>query len=105
MEQLAITDALTGLLQFPAVLSRQIKLEIQRFKRYSRALSLLILDIDFFQKLQRHLGTHLEGDKVLMGIGRVISSCMRSMDYCLPVRGRRICHYSPGNRPETKPAW
>ena len=78
MEQLAITDALTGLYNSRQFF-RQIKLEIQRFKRYSRALSLLILDIDFFKNYNDTWG-HLEGDKVLMGIGRVISSCMRSMD-------------------------
>ncbi|WP_022668473.1 GGDEF domain-containing response regulator [Desulfospira joergensenii] len=78
MEQLAITDALTGL-HNSRQFFRQIKLEIQRFNRYSRALSLLILDIDFFKNYNDTWG-HLEGDKVLMGIGRVISSCMRSMD-------------------------
>ena len=78
MEQLAITDALTGLYNSRQFFS-QIKLEIQRFKRYSRALSLLILDIDFFKNYNDTWG-HLEGDKVLMGIGRIIDSCMRSMD-------------------------
>lgn len=78
MEQLAITDALTGLYNSRQFF-RQIKMEIQRFKRYSRALSLLILDIDFFKNYNDTWG-HLEGDKVLMGIGKIISSCMRSMD-------------------------
>ncbi len=78
MEKLAITDALTGLYNSRQFF-HQIKQEIKRYDRYSRSLSLLILDIDFFKKYNDTWG-HLEGDKVLMGIGRIIRSCMRSMD-------------------------
>ncbi|WP_020586326.1 GGDEF domain-containing response regulator [Desulfobacter curvatus] len=78
MKQLAITDGLTGLFN-----SRQffheIKQEVERFQRYSRNLSLLMLDIDFFKKYNDTWG-HLEGDKVLMSMGMIISSCLRSMD-------------------------
>lgn len=78
LEKLAITDALTGLYNSRHFFA-QLKTEIKRYDRYSRALSLLFLDIDFFKKYNDTWG-HLEGDKVLMGIGQVISSCMRSMD-------------------------
>lgn len=78
LEQLAITDALTGLYNSRQFF-RQIKMEIKRNDRYARALSLLILDIDFFKDYNDTWG-HLEGDKVLMRIGKVINSCMRSMD-------------------------
>ncbi|NOX33235.1 MAG: diguanylate cyclase [Deltaproteobacteria bacterium] len=78
LEKLAITDALTGLYNSRHFFS-QIKTEIKRYNRYSRALSLLILDIDFFKKYNDTWG-HLEGDKVLMQIGKTINSCMRSMD-------------------------
>ena len=78
MKQLAITDALTGLYNSRKFF-HQIKQEIDRYNRYSRALSLLILDIDFFKRYNDTWG-HLEGDEVLMRIGHVISECMRSMD-------------------------
>jgi len=78
MEALAITDGLTGLYNSRHFF-HQIKQEIKRYDRYSRALSLLILDIDFFKQYNDTWG-HMEGDKVLMHIGRIISSCMRSMD-------------------------
>jgi len=78
LEKLAITDALTGLYNSRHFFS-QIKTEIKRYNRYSRPLSLLILDIDFFKSYNDTWG-HLEGDKVLMGIGKIINSCMRSMD-------------------------
>jgi len=78
MEQLAITDALTGLYNSRQFF-HQIKQEIKRYDRYSRALSLLILDIDFFKRYNDTWG-HMEGDKVLMRIGHIINACMRSMD-------------------------
>lgn len=78
LEKLAITDALTELYNSRHFFS-QIKTEINRYNRYSRPLSLLILDIDFFKAYNDTWG-HLEGDKVLMRIGKVINSCMRSMD-------------------------
>ena len=78
LKNLAITDALTELYNSRHFFA-QIKAESSRHTRYSRALSLLILDIDFFKNYNDTWG-HLEGDKVLMGIGKTINSCMRSMD-------------------------
>jgi len=78
MKQLAITDGLTGLFNSRQFF-HQIKQEIKRFQRYSRDLSLLMLDIDFFKRYNDTWG-HLEGDRVLMSMGMIISSCLRSMD-------------------------
>ncbi len=78
LEQLAITDALTKLFNSRHFF-RQIKMEMERHDRYNHALSLMILDIDLFKNYNDTWG-HLEGDKVLMAIGRIIDSCMRSMD-------------------------
>ena len=78
LEKIAITDALTGLYNSRHFFA-QIKAEVDRHMRYSRALSLLILDIDFFKNYNDTWG-HLEWDKVLMEIGETVNSCMRSMD-------------------------
>ncbi len=78
LEKMAITDALTKLYNSRHFFS-EIKTEIKRNRRYSRDLSLLILDIDFFKKFNDNWG-HIEGDRVLMWIGKTIKSCMRSMD-------------------------
>ncbi len=78
MEQLAITDGLTGLYNSRQFFY-QIDQEVKRYQRYSRPLSMLFLDIDFFKAYNDTWG-HLEGDKVLMGIGRIISACLRTMD-------------------------
>ncbi|MCP3944158.1 MAG: diguanylate cyclase [Desulfobacteraceae bacterium] len=78
MKQLAITDALTGLFNSRQFF-HQLKQEIKRYNRYSRSLSLLLLDIDFFKQYNDTWG-HLGGDQVLMRVGSIINSCMRSMD-------------------------
>ena len=96
LEKLAITDALTGLYNSRYFFS-QIKTEIKRYDRYSRALSLLILDIDYFKQYNDTWG-HLEGDKVLMGIGQVISSCMRSMDTAYRYGGEEFAILLPETR-------
>ncbi len=96
LEKLAITDALTGLYNSRHFFS-QIKTEIKRYDRYSRALSLLIIDIDFFKQYNDTWG-HLEGDKVLMGIGQVINSCMRSMDTAYRYGGEEFAILLPETR-------
>ncbi|WP_300464743.1 diguanylate cyclase [Desulfobacula sp.] len=96
LEKLAITDALTGLHNSRHFFS-QIKTEIKRYNRYSRSLSLLILDIDFF-KVYNDTWGHLEGDKVLMGIGKIIDSCMRSMDTAYRYGGEEFAILLPETR-------
>ncbi len=78
LQKLAITDSLTQLYNsrhFFALL----KMEIERANRYGHALSLLLLDIDFFKNYNDSFG-HLEGDKVLSAVGRMIKTCLRTMD-------------------------
>jgi diguanylate cyclase (GGDEF)-like protein len=96
LEKLAITDALTGLYNSRHFFS-QLKTELKRYDRYSRALSLLFLDIDFFKQYNDTWG-HLEGDKVLMGIGQVIHSCMRSMDTAYRYGGEEFAILLPETR-------
>ena len=103
MKQLAITDGLTGLYNSRHFF-HELKQEIKRFQRYSRPLSLLILDIDFFKKYNDTWG-HLEGDKVLMSMGMMISSCLRSMDTAYRYGGEEFAVLLPGNPIWKMPAW
>ena len=96
LRKLAITDALTGLYNSRHFFS-QIKIEIDRYKRYSRALSLLILDIDLFKNYNDTWG-HLDGDKVLMRIGKTIKPCMRSMDTAYRYGGEEFVILLPETR-------
>ncbi|MFO7749971.1 MAG: diguanylate cyclase [Desulfobacteraceae bacterium] len=78
LQDLAITDGLTSLYNSKHFFEHLQK-EIERHNRYHHALSLLMLDIDLFKQYNDTWG-HLEGDKVLMKLGEIISDCLRTMD-------------------------
>ena len=78
LEELAITDYLTGLYN-SRHFHRQLTGEMERHTRYAHPLSLLLMDIDKFKNYNDSWG-HLEGDRVLAVLGKVIRACLRSMD-------------------------
>lgn len=78
LEELAITDGLTQLYNSKHFFEH-LKKEIERHNRYLHPLSLLMIDIDLFKNYNDKWG-HLEGDKVLVTMGKVITSCLRTMD-------------------------
>ena len=78
LEKLAITDGLTKLFNLRHFYN-QLEIEIDRCRRYGHHLALLLLDIDHFKVYNDTYG-HLEGDKVLVRIGQIIKSCLRTMD-------------------------
>lgn len=75
VEQLSITDNLTGLFNHRHFY-RTLGAEIARLKRLKTSLSLLMLDLDHF-KTYNDLHGHLEGDKVLRKIGEIIRVSIR----------------------------
>jgi two-component system cell cycle response regulator len=94
LKKLSITDGLTQLYNSRYFYS-QIKGEIERFKRYGHKLSLLLLDIDHFKDYNDTHG-HLEGDKVLVRIGRIIKTCLRKMDTAYRYGGEEFTIILPG---------
>lgn len=78
LEKLAITDGLTKLYNLRHFYN-QLEIEIDRCNRYGHSLALLLLDIDHFKVYNDTYG-HLEGDKVLVRLGQIINSCLRTMD-------------------------
>ena len=78
LKKLSITDGLTKLYNSRHFYN-QLRGEIDRSNRYNHPLSLLILDIDHFKDFNDSFG-HLEGDKILVGIGRVLKPLLRKMD-------------------------
>ena len=79
LEQLAFFDPLTKLLNRRAVL-RKLEEQVNSVKRYGEGLSLVMLDIDHFKKVNDSFG-HLTGDDVLAGVASLLSSSIRVTDF------------------------
>ena len=73
--QESVTDGLTGLYHHK-YFELRLKEEMDRSKRYKHPLTLLMLDIDFFKKVNDTCG-HLAGDMVLRGIAQILKDGTR----------------------------
>jgi two-component system cell cycle response regulator len=78
LAQLASTDALTGCLNRRA-LTEVLEREIDRAQRYSLVLTILMVDIDHFKRVNDTMG-HLVGDTVLRQLGDLLRREVRSVD-------------------------
>lgn len=74
----AFTDYLTGL-KTRGYFEQQLDLEIKRAERKKTALSLLMIDIDYFKQLNDQYG-HDVGDHILRDVGSILQRDMRELD-------------------------
>lgn len=78
LERAAATDTLTGLLNRKA-LELLFRNNVLDSKRSGRALSAILLDIDFFKHVNDNHG-HLWGDRVICGVADLIVQVVRESD-------------------------
>lgn len=78
LEELATTDALTRLLNRRALLER-LSVEVDRARRFSSQLSLLMVDVDHFKEINDAHG-HLAGDEILRRLGNLLAGAVRTID-------------------------
>lgn len=78
LQKLAITDGLTQLLNHKAIFEK-LEEEIKRKIRYDYPLSILMLDIDHFKKINDTHG-HQQGDRVLSKVAETINKTSREVD-------------------------
>lgn len=78
LERAAMTDALTGLHNRRWLEQRLARL-IARHERSSRLLSVVLLDIDHFKRVNDEFG-HLAGDDVLAAVGECVQASIRPTD-------------------------
>lgn len=74
--KMTIMDGLTELYNKRYFLE-SLERELARAKRYARALSLIMFDIDFFKKINDNFG-HLAGDQILKDLGQLVKGRTRS---------------------------
>lgn len=92
-EIMAKTDQLTGSFNRYAFIEFSSK-EIQMSNRYGAALSLIVIDIDFFKKINDERG-HLVGDWVLQSVAATIGKNIRGCDMLARIGGEEFCVVCP----------
>jgi diguanylate cyclase (GGDEF)-like protein len=90
----ATHDALTGIYNRGAIL-QDLDKQISRCSRETTSLSIGMLDIDYFKKVNDTYG-HLSGDEVLKEVCRRIQSCLRNYDVVGRYGGEEILIITPG---------
>jgi len=84
--ELAMTDALTGIYNRRYFI-RHLSRELKRVQRFGGEVSLLLLDIDHFKRVNDTYG-HLAGDIVLRQFARRVTHCLRrATDWCARLGG------------------
>lgn len=78
MKRMATTDGLTGIYNHRFFME-QLSREFKRAVRYQTELTLIMADIDYFKHYNDTNG-HLEGDYVLVYVGKLLRECVRSAD-------------------------
>jgi diguanylate cyclase (GGDEF)-like protein len=102
VQQLAATDALTKLanrMTFQDTLDR----ELSRADREDGHVTLLMLDIDHFKRLNDTRG-HQAGDDVLRRVSATLREQQRQYDIAARYGGEEFCLVMPGLKPEDAPA-
>ena len=77
-EQLALTDALTGVRNRRWFMT-QAALEFERATRHGRALALVLIDVDHFKRVNDEHG-HQTGDRLLVEIAQTCAATLRRTD-------------------------
>jgi diguanylate cyclase (GGDEF)-like protein len=94
IEKMATTDGLTGLFNH-RVFQEKLSEEFRRMNRFSKPVSLLLTDIDFFKKINDTYG-HPVGDMVLREVSKTIRETIRDVDIAARYGGEEFAVVLPG---------
>jgi diguanylate cyclase (GGDEF)-like protein len=97
-KQLAYLDGLTGIFN-RRFFEMRIQEEIQRAGRYENELSVLMLDLDHFKRLNDEFG-HLLGDEVLRQVTVIFQNQLRKGDVCCRYGGEEFALLLPNTSTE-----
>ncbi len=88
LEDLSVTDALTGLANRRRLMTR-LEEEVQRARRFRTPLSVVMIDIDHFKQVNDTHG-HAMGDEVLRNIGALLKAGVRATDLAARYGGEEL---------------
>jgi diguanylate cyclase (GGDEF)-like protein len=94
LEEMALTDALTGLFNRRYLFER-LDAEFARAKRYRAPLSCIMVDVDHFKRINDTFG-HQTGDEVLKGVADILKSFTRVSDVAARFGGEEFLLLLPG---------
>lgn len=98
LEQLATTDGLTGLINH-RTFQKQLIHEIERAKRTKTELSLMLVDLDHFKKINDNYG-HPIGDFVLKEVATFLKNTVRNIDHVARYGGEEFAIILPDTSAE-----
>ncbi len=78
LEQMAVTDSLTELYNKGYILKR-LDSELTRTVRYNESISVIMIDIDYFKKINDSFG-HIAGDNILKKLAEKLTESVRDVD-------------------------
>ena len=94
LERQATTDPLTGLVN-RREFSRRFALDLARTQRDASPLSLVLIDLDHFKRINDQYG-HAAGDAVLCTLAQLSQGCFRSIDTVGRLGGEEFAVLLPG---------
>jgi diguanylate cyclase (GGDEF)-like protein len=97
LTKVAYSDALTGLPNRRAV-TQSMAQELSRAKRESTPLSLMVIDLDFFKRINDTWG-HLAGDDALKHVATLLAANKRGCDVVGRIGGEEFVLLLPGLSP------
>ena len=97
LARLAIIDGLTQLYNHTHLFKR-LEDEFARAARYGKHLGFLMIDIDYFKRVNDRYG-HRIGDQMLRELADLLSRCVRQIDIVGPLRRRGVRRHPARDRP------
>jgi diguanylate cyclase (GGDEF)-like protein len=94
----ALTDELTGVGNYRA-LHQALDREIARHQRSGRSFALIVIDLNGFKQVNEYFG-HVEGDRVLAGVGAKLRDTVRAGDLAFRQGGDEFAVLAPESAPK-----